>query len=225
MEAPAMTARKLLLTLSVLSILSASNAFANYHPEEGRWISRDPIEESGGVHLYGFVDNNPVSNWDYLGLACCCGGVEITYSPGGDDFQWGIYDFARNFKRVGNKIHVKWTVFGDDPTDCAFRQVEEGLLAVYDKKPGGEWQFVMAKEGKAHVVSQEYDDALGADLGLAEMGFMRKFQMNMKITFECLSSIGAIADEAKTITINGTATAKKGLVAWFLDESVDGPTE
>jgi RHS repeat-associated protein len=34
----------------------------------GRWPSRDPIEEEGGVNLYGFVGNNGVNRWDYLGL-------------------------------------------------------------------------------------------------------------------------------------------------------------
>ncbi|MCX6856556.1 MAG: hypothetical protein NTV80_16815 [Verrucomicrobia bacterium] len=39
-----------------------------YNPELGRWISRDPIEERGGVNLYGMVGNDPVNRVDYLGL-------------------------------------------------------------------------------------------------------------------------------------------------------------
>jgi len=31
-------------------------------------VSRAPIEEEGGLNLYGFVENNPVSLVDYLGL-------------------------------------------------------------------------------------------------------------------------------------------------------------
>jgi RHS repeat-associated protein len=34
---------------------------------DGRWLSRDPIEEQGGINLYGFVGNDPVNHWDYLG--------------------------------------------------------------------------------------------------------------------------------------------------------------
>ena len=34
----------------------------------GRWLSRDPIGESGGNNLYGFVGNDGVNGWDYLGL-------------------------------------------------------------------------------------------------------------------------------------------------------------
>ena len=32
------------------------------------WPSRDPIEERGGVNLYGFVRNDGVGKWDILGL-------------------------------------------------------------------------------------------------------------------------------------------------------------
>ena len=39
-----------------------------YDPETGRWPSRDPIEENGGINLYGFVGNDGVNKWDYLGL-------------------------------------------------------------------------------------------------------------------------------------------------------------
>jgi len=34
---------------------------------EGRWLSRDPINENGGHNLYGFASNNPVSKVDFLG--------------------------------------------------------------------------------------------------------------------------------------------------------------
>jgi RHS repeat-associated protein len=41
-----------------------------YSPALGRWLSRDPIEEQGGLNLYGFVNNDPVNKWDRLGLKC-----------------------------------------------------------------------------------------------------------------------------------------------------------
>lgn len=63
-------------------------AYRYYDPNLGRWISRDPIEESGGLNLYGFVGNDGVTNIDFLGLqvkwaededadldyscSCCC---------------------------------------------------------------------------------------------------------------------------------------------------------
>ena len=34
-----------------------------YDPVTGRWPSRDPIEERGGINLYGFVGNDGVNRW------------------------------------------------------------------------------------------------------------------------------------------------------------------
>jgi hypothetical protein len=40
-----------------------------YDPVTGRWPSRDPIGERGGINLYGFVGNDGVNWFDVLGLA------------------------------------------------------------------------------------------------------------------------------------------------------------
>jgi RHS repeat-associated protein len=39
-----------------------------FSPTLGRWINRDPIEESGGMNLYGFLRNDGVNELDVLGL-------------------------------------------------------------------------------------------------------------------------------------------------------------
>jgi len=59
--------RYLLLTALILSSCG-TQALAYYHPDEGRWLSRDPIGEKGGPNLYVFVQNDPVGRWDVLGL-------------------------------------------------------------------------------------------------------------------------------------------------------------
>jgi len=43
-------------------------SYRYYDPATGRWPSRDPIEERGGVNLYGFVNNNLIHCIDYLGF-------------------------------------------------------------------------------------------------------------------------------------------------------------
>jgi RHS repeat-associated protein len=40
-----------------------------YDPVTGRWPSRDPIEEEGGINLYGFVGNDGVNWIDVMGLS------------------------------------------------------------------------------------------------------------------------------------------------------------
>jgi len=44
-----------------------------YDPVTGRWPSRDPIQENGGINLYGFIGNDGINWIDLLGLenSCC----------------------------------------------------------------------------------------------------------------------------------------------------------
>jgi hypothetical protein len=53
----------------LLPLIAFSNfAHAFYDPGQGRWLSRDPIEEAGGMNLYGFAGNNGITRTDKLGL-------------------------------------------------------------------------------------------------------------------------------------------------------------
>lgn len=43
-----------------------------YHPTLMRWLNRDPIEEDGGLNLYGFCGNRSLCAFDMLGKDTCC---------------------------------------------------------------------------------------------------------------------------------------------------------
>ncbi len=60
-----------LAVIALLGILSISDARAVYDPYVGRWLSRDPIEEQGGLNLYDYCLNDPIDFNDPLGLSAC----------------------------------------------------------------------------------------------------------------------------------------------------------
>ncbi len=49
-------------------IHNAISGYRFYNPELGRWVNRDPIEERGGLNVYGFVGNGPTVYIDMIGL-------------------------------------------------------------------------------------------------------------------------------------------------------------
>ena len=70
--------------------------YRHYDPNVGRWVNRDPIEEEGGLNLYGFVNNDGVNYIDSIGLKksedCCkkctkIGHITIFVGHYGNQFQ------------------------------------------------------------------------------------------------------------------------------------------
>jgi len=57
--------RHMLVFTAVLFL--ASPIYAFYQPIQGRWLSRDPIGEEGGVNTYGFAGNAPIVRVDAVG--------------------------------------------------------------------------------------------------------------------------------------------------------------
>jgi hypothetical protein len=51
-----------------VAFFAALNVQAYFDPSVGRWASRDPAGEMGGVNLYEFVANNSLTGIDSLGL-------------------------------------------------------------------------------------------------------------------------------------------------------------
>lgn len=63
------TLRTYFLIIAAFAGISSQPSFAGYDPTKGRFLSRDPIEENGGVNLYGFVQNRPTQLIDAVGLS------------------------------------------------------------------------------------------------------------------------------------------------------------
>ena len=92
--------------------------FRAYDPVTGRWLKRDPIGERGGVNLYAYVRNSPITLMDPLGLIDWWGllGDAAGAVESGLEFAMGVGDavtfgyttaYTRNVHAVaGNEAGV-----------------------------------------------------------------------------------------------------------------------
>jgi RHS repeat-associated protein len=60
-----------------------------YAPGLGRFINRDPIEEQGGLNLYGFCGNDGINRWDKLGMKPVWVWEELPEHLGDMDISYG----------------------------------------------------------------------------------------------------------------------------------------
>jgi RHS repeat-associated protein len=51
-----------------------------YDPALQRWPNRDPLQENGGINLYGFIENNPINGVDKDGLSFTFGRAPPNFS-------------------------------------------------------------------------------------------------------------------------------------------------
>ncbi len=83
--------------------------FRYYQPGTGRWLGRDPIEERGGINLYGMVGNDPGNWFDPLRLSKCSDlAEEVLKQAGKLAAEWAKYDPVGD--AIGNFLYTKRTV-------------------------------------------------------------------------------------------------------------------
>jgi RHS repeat-associated protein len=90
--------------------------FRPYNPLDGRFINCDPIEEQGGLNLYGFVGNDPVNRTDYLGWMAMPWGAEPSpFAKAKDRLKRQLKDICPTsktpLKKDGRNVCC-------DPEDC-----------------------------------------------------------------------------------------------------------
>jgi len=102
-----------------------------YNASVGRWLSRDPIGEDGGINLYAYVGNRPVNGVDPLGL-------EIIFPAGYDPTP--LYNFIKQSpngqplldffnKKGGPDVHVKFNERLDPSADSFHPMVKNGAIS------------------------------------------------------------------------------------------------
>tara|TARA_R100000027_G_scaffold17378_1_gene12555 strand:- start:545 stop:1651 length:1107 start_codon:yes stop_codon:yes gene_type:complete len=136
--------------------------FRYYDPETGRWLSRDPIGERGGLNLYAFVGNDGVNIWDLLGLSDPGLGVGLGVSLGFDNKQGLFVDslylvgsaeqgLCDNLKLKGD---VSVRLFNGGPGSNGFTFDLNGALSVTVGSGSGE-------ETRFYTLNQSTRSAIG----------------------------------------------------------------
>jgi RHS repeat-associated protein len=82
-----------------------------YSVNLGRWINRDPIEESGGYNLFSFIQNDPSNNIDNLGLIIptdSSGNIDYNYyNPYAEPSNWpDIPGYEPNYRQSAIEEYV-----------------------------------------------------------------------------------------------------------------------
>jgi RHS repeat-associated protein len=83
-----------------------------YDPDLGRWLSRDPMEESGGLDLYHYAFNNPARYTDRLGLDIWIEGpnanepnLHQSINVGDPNGQYSSYSFGVNGNGLQGEVY------------------------------------------------------------------------------------------------------------------------
>ncbi len=164
-------------------VVCASSSFAYYNSEQGRWISRDPIQESGGVNIYGFTGNNPVGAYDLLGLksveiersaeekkckCCCAESISAVNLQQGTMVQERVRGFNKQYQ-AGHfftaRVQLQYLDHDTNTGDCSLEWFEKSNIPFYppqDPKYPGKWRStdmyaLMLEEGRNTRIGQAWN--------------------------------------------------------------------
>jgi RHS repeat-associated protein len=91
------------------------------HPNLGRWITRDPIENKDGMNLYAYINNNSINGVDYYGLE------KITHESGPGKSACGSWkNVWKIYPQVTGTFWIVQRVSGNySAKDCDGKNIHE----------------------------------------------------------------------------------------------------
>ncbi|MBR2679445.1 MAG: RHS repeat-associated core domain-containing protein, partial [Exiguobacterium sp.] len=143
-----------------------------YHPALMRWLNRDPIEEDGGLNLYGFCGNNAVSRYDKDGRAFFIkrsmfgllfqtaqrdidnqewAHEQLIFEDGNDPSDVGYFNDNKIREDAGWQNSTSWVRVPGHFNDCVMRKAVQSVQPIDYKL-----------RGAGHYNCQDYADALRA---------------------------------------------------------------
>lgn len=176
-----------------------------YSPSLGRWISRDPIGESGGINLYGYVGNNPTKLTDPLGL-CPGDWLDLLYQfmLGSEEGAYASIDAAIPF----------WDPFSDryNPNDLGigFSKIAGGTgIGILATAGIGELFSVAGRsvEGAASLWDATSLPQTGRYLNVATNVTAGEFEANLISNgFTAARGVNSSGNAVSVLTNNGAST-------------------
>lgn len=118
----------------------ADYGYRYYDPLTGRWPSRDPIGEKGGVNLYGFVGNDGIDKIDWVGLDPIRVTIYFCEASAVWEFDWSAPPqkrFSSTNPSIGKGINE---VLGDAAAEAMNKAVlaaKEGIIKAINSAPAG----------------------------------------------------------------------------------------
>ena len=108
--------------------------YRHYSPSLGRFLSRDPIAEQGGINLYTFVRNNNLIHVDQRGNACCRTDESISnYVQSGEGLP---------SPGPGDQINICWF-----PRECTPKDYSSWFLIRFPKTIAGAKNLLESRIG------------------------------------------------------------------------------
>jgi RHS repeat-associated protein len=170
-----------------------------YDPKTGRWPSRDPIGEEGGMNLYGFVGNDGVNRWDYLGQFSLSG---LVGASGSGSYYFPLWGWGGVY--VSGSVEIRTGTCTKDSGGTTTYDSISGSFGggVYAGTPGMRWRIRANMVENLRCCPEPTDGKWeGSINGAVRIGF---FVVQVNISGSGITTTGGIQGPERPLDFRGT---------------------